>query len=90
MHEESSQPARRLGAPQEPTFAQVHAQFGARWQIERSTADVWDAVERPSETTLHVIVGPTLNELAGKLAYAEQQKRDGASAGGSSPREERR
>jgi hypothetical protein len=70
MHEDSSQLARRLAGPWEPTFAEVRAQFGARWQIERSTTDAWVAVERPSETALHVIVGHTLAELADKLTGA--------------------
>ena len=71
MYENSSQPARRPAGPGEPTFAEVRARFGDRWHIELSTAThVWAAVERPSATTLHVIVGPTLAELAAKLANA--------------------
>lgn len=71
MHQNSSHPAGRLSGPREPTVAEVRGRFGDRWLIELSAAThVWAAVERPSSTALHVIVGPTLTELAAKLANA--------------------
>ena len=61
---EPSKPAGRL--------ADVLCRFGDRWQIGRhETLDAWTAVIRPTPTTIWLIVGRDLDELAMKLTEAD-------------------
>jgi hypothetical protein len=53
-----------------PMPALLH-HFGARWQIEHR-GPVWVAVRRPTATALEVHVAYTSEELALKLAAAEE------------------
>ncbi len=43
------------------------------WTVGCAAGPVWEAVRRPTPTSLHVLIGHTLPELAAKLAAAEAQ-----------------
>jgi hypothetical protein len=49
------------------------AEHGERWEIEYSKAPAgWAAVERPTPTAVHVVVGRDLDELQAKIQNAER------------------
>lgn len=43
--------------------------YGEHWQIQADhDTGAWTAVQRPTPTALHILVGRDLDDLAGKLA----------------------
>lgn len=51
-----------------PQLEAVVAKHSARWQIgQDQETGVWAAVERPTPTALHVVIGHSLAELDAKL-----------------------
>jgi len=56
---------------QEPSrIERILAEYGQRWEIERDGL-MWRATERPSPTSLHILIAHNLDELEQKIIESE-------------------